>query len=94
MNCLVFTSAIKASEYFEDLFKRLGWRYSAPDEDSFFPSKEWLYERFLEMRAGIKTKEMGVCRGDAYICVVKIGRNRFVYGLNPESEIKYKECLA
>jgi len=92
MNCLVFTSAIRASEYFEGLFKQLGWRYSTPGEDSFSPSKEWLYERFLELRRGIKGT--GVCRGDAYVCVVKIGCNRFVYGLNTESEVEYKECLA
>lgn len=92
MDCFIFTSAIKASEYFEDLFKYLGWRYSAPGENSFFSSKKWLYKRFLELRKGI-SEISGVCRGDAYICVTKIGKGRFVYGLNTESEVKYKECL-
>lgn len=93
MNYLIFTSALKASKYFADLFKYLGWKYSSPGKDSFFPSEEWLYKRFLSLRKDM-TEESGVCQGDAYVCVVKISCNRFVYGLNTESEIKYKECLA
>lgn len=92
MNCLIFTNARKASKYFKYLFKHLGWHYSSPGESPFSPSEEWLYNRFSSLRKGIKGIS-GICRGGGYICVTKIGHNRFIYGLNTESEAEYKRCL-